>query len=161
MIHDDLVLLAARWLKRDHPVVITEMTSYAIETPDAIGFKSAWSTLVECKASRADFLADKKKKFRQQPETGMGNRRFYLCPKGMIDASELPDQWGLLYATPTGCHIVHHAIQQECNAAIESTLLLSALRRLGTVDDIKGVSVKVYTIKTRNRASLYLREDLP
>jgi len=71
--HAQLVALAARWLKRDHPLVITEMTAW--ESPDALGWKSSESTtLVECKASRADFLADAKKFFREHPEYGMGDR---------------------------------------------------------------------------------------
>ena len=51
---------------------------------DAIGWKRAChSVLVECKISRADFLADRDKPFRQKPEFGVGSERFYLVPEGL------------------------------------------------------------------------------
>ena len=67
------------------------------EVPDVIGWKaSCQSVLVECKVSRADFLADAGKPFRLHPEQGLGSRRIYCAPSGMIAAAELPDHWGLL-----------------------------------------------------------------
>ena len=51
------------------------------EMPDAIGWKrGCHSVLVECKSSRADFLADREKPWRQKPENGAGCERFYLTP---------------------------------------------------------------------------------
>ncbi len=29
-------------------------------------------------------------------EKQLGNYRYYLCPEGVIDESEIPDKWGLL-----------------------------------------------------------------
>lgn len=158
MTHSDLVVLAARWLRRRYPVVITEISSAAGESPDARGV-SNWggTTLVECKASRADFLADAKKHFRREPETGMGINRYYLCPADMIAASELPKGWGLLYATKNrrGVYLKVKASPQDRSAAAEQSVLVSVLRRIGQ-DAPEGVSIKCYTISTHNRASMYL-----
>ena len=58
--HAKLAKRAAQWLRRNHEIVITEISGGS-ETPDAIGFRGNSTTLIECKASRSDFLADKRK----------------------------------------------------------------------------------------------------
>lgn len=68
------------------------------EQPDAIGFRNGVSCLIECKTSRSDFLADKKKHFRVDPTLGMGDWRFFMSPPGVIDVCDLPEGWGLLHA---------------------------------------------------------------
>lgn len=104
MTHDDLVKHAERWLVKSKgcPFVLTELVTASGETPDAIGWKNALAILVECKATRADFLSDAKKRFRRDPESGMGAYRFYLCPHGLIKPEELPDKWGLVYVWKNG-----------------------------------------------------------
>lgn len=76
-------------------------TNYAFmlsgEIPDIIAFRSGISILIEVKTSRNDFIQDQKKPFRQKSELGMGNYRFYCCPKGLIKVNELKPNWGLLY----------------------------------------------------------------
>lgn len=67
------------------------------ETPDAIGWHSRCSVVVECKISRNDFLADKKKPFRVEPKKGMGTFRFYLVPKGLLKVADVSGtEWGIL-----------------------------------------------------------------
>jgi hypothetical protein len=97
-VHADLVRLGARWLKgQGFGVVATELAvSGTQERADVIGFRSTCSAIIEAKASRADFLADRKKSHRGVG--GLGNYRFYLCPPGIIEASDIPEGWGLLYA---------------------------------------------------------------
>lgn len=101
-LHDELVARAAKWLRSNCgcSVVLTELTAFTAtgETPDAIGWRSNYSVLVECKATRGDFLADRRKPFRGSAESGMGSYRFYLCPPGLIAPDEVPEGWGLLYA---------------------------------------------------------------
>lgn len=99
--HAALVKRASKWLEmRRCSVVICDGATTVSEMPDAIGWDSAITTiLIECKASRADFLKDAKKPMRRYPELGMGRERWYLAPAGVIKASELPAGWGLLEAT--------------------------------------------------------------
>lgn len=105
--HDDLVTIAHRWVLNNAScgVAFKEIstTNTTGEIPDVIGFGS-WglSVLIECKASRSDFLCDKHKTFRKEPHKGMGTMRYYCCPTGMIKKEELPERWGLVYVSESG-----------------------------------------------------------
>lgn len=98
--HDQLTRLGAKWLKRQgFGVIATEITAAGSrEQPDVIGFRSQCSAIIEVKVSRADFLADFKKPERNIEGKGLGVYRFYLCPEGVIQPSDLPPKWGLLHA---------------------------------------------------------------
>jgi hypothetical protein len=130
--HDLLILRARYWLENTAgaKVVLTEFVGGAVggsrrsrrsnrEIPDAIGWlRSGVSLLIECKASRGDFLSDAVKPSRRsgkvgvpgspaptapEPEIkpprkteGLGAYRFYLTPSGLLRSDELPEGWGLL-----------------------------------------------------------------
>jgi hypothetical protein len=142
--HAELVALAARWLRtrRRLSLVLADFRTVSTsEQPDAIGWTaSGWSVLVECKASRADFLRDAKKFARRRPDA-MGQERYYLCPPGMIVEDDLPEAWGLLHARRLGANArARLADVQLVRAAArevwhrermreELPLVLSALRR--------------------------------
>lgn len=133
MTHADLVKRAARWLKGTMrcSVVICEMVSLSREIPDAIGWTSSKSILVECKTSRSDFFNDSKKSFRRHPEYGMGDYRFYMTPPGLVTVEELPERWGLLEARPKQVRVIMNCggFQKVHAARNERPLLFSALRR--------------------------------
>ncbi len=96
MTHDDLIEIAAIWLRKKCGIVITEMATSG-EEPDAIGWGTGGqSILIECKATRSDFMSDRKKLYRREPTLGIGCYRFYMAPKGLIDPEELPENWGLI-----------------------------------------------------------------
>lgn len=96
-LHQQLVDLGARWLARQgFGVVATELTVAGVaEQVDGIGFRATCSAVLEAKASRADFLADRKKPHRQAG--GLGNYRFFVCAPGLIQPEDLPERWGLLW----------------------------------------------------------------
>ncbi len=153
-IHSALIPLAAAWLrKKGCAVVITDMSHGGPETADAIGWKGTCSMLVECKASRCDFLADRKKDFRRNPERGMGSLRYFCAPAGLIQVDELPACWGLLECTNGKLREVVKATYQKASGKHEVSLLLSALRRVAH-ETPKGISVRCYTFETKSRASL-------
>jgi len=153
-VHAALILLAAAWLrKKGCAVVITDMTHGGPETADAIGWNSTYSMVIECKASRSDFLADRKKDFRRNPEKGMGSLRYFCAPAGLIQADELPPRWGLLECTSGKLREVVKATHQDASKKHEVGLLLSALRRVAH-EAPKGISVRCYTFETKSRASL-------
>jgi len=99
-LHDELIAMSARWLRRNgFGVVATEISAVGCrEQPDAIGFRQSCSAIVEAKASRSDFLADRRKPERSGECLGLGVYRFYICPEGLILPDEIPAGWGLLYA---------------------------------------------------------------
>jgi hypothetical protein len=147
MKHEELVERAVRWLYSQGCGFAVGERVCAVSTgeiPDAIGFRSNCSILVECKTSRADFKADRKKHFRfDSPEQGMGNFRFYLCEEGVISPMEVPEGWGLLYiagklvkkviapkGNAWGKHSsTHKVFWQEKNTEAENALMYSCLRR--------------------------------
>jgi hypothetical protein len=113
------------------PVVIAELRTQCTEIPDVLGFHGLGSTvLIECKVSRADFLADKDKWFRAREEKGVGDHRYYAAPAGMLSPEELPDGWGLLEVTGGTVRRVRKAEFMEANKRAEVAMLMSAMRRL-------------------------------
>lgn len=98
MTHDEVAEIGARWLRRNgYPMAFANLRSnVATEQPDALGFNDiAESFLLEAKISRADFLADKKKPWRANGN-GIGWRRGYIAPEGIIKPEEVPYGWWLL-----------------------------------------------------------------
>lgn len=107
MTHAELVRRAERWLRNvcRCGVVLCESQARTGETPDAIGWtnRGGRSVLVECKISRADFLADKQKPFRREGcVDAMGCNRYYLTLPGIIKHGEAMPLWGLLELTGSG-----------------------------------------------------------
>ncbi len=125
------------------------------EEADGIGWgANGVSTIVECKASRADFLTDKKKWFRKEAHRGMAGHRYYLANKGVIkDYTELPDCWGLIEPSGRGVKVVAHPRHQPYSERSEVQLLLSAIRRIGR-NAPEPISVKFYTYETGRRATM-------
>lgn len=171
MTHDDLVKKAREWLSGKSPVVISELSSIAGESPDCIAFCANLkkgkehigygSVLIECKISKSDYCADKNKYFRRCPDKGMGEYRFFMAPKGLIDIDKLPDNWGLLEVDDSGkVKMIKMAIRQDSNKNNEILLLVSTLRRL-KIEDGEHVSIKKYTYDTMNKACLVVnaRQD--
>jgi hypothetical protein len=177
--HRELVERAAKWLLVRCPVVITEMTSGAPETPDAIGFTGHRSTLVECKTSMADFRADagkpsRRREMRRQDTTNarhwmgtvLGDYRYYLVAETLADkvlaALEADDSpWGLLVA-PIDKRRRLVRRRDALDRAVENThiaemsLLVSAVRRIGSARNRHPGSpgwyanVRVYVMHSRD-----------
>jgi hypothetical protein len=163
MTHSQLVEKAVRWLRHYRcGVVLSEQACVSGEMPDAIGWKRAsHSVLVECKVTRADFLADRAKPFRLKPERGVGNERFYLTPAGLVKREELPVGWGLLEVHGRGVEMVHVSDKKLRTAAgfrCEMNLLLASLRRVEV--RIEPQSITDF-LKWKNRMAEYNRGTLP
>lgn len=156
--HKELVNAAYYWILRSGKcgVAFKELSTHATnsEYPDVIGFRG-WgnSVLIECKCSRSDFFADRKKKFRKNPEQGMGTFRFYCCPTGLLKVEDMPTNWGLIYVSEKGkAQIVHNPYCKSTignlwtngfnkNFLAEHALMYSVLRRL----HIRGHIDSIYT----------------
>ena len=163
MTHGQLIQKAVEWLRAYRcGVILSEQACLSGEMPDAIGWKRAChSVLVECKISRADFLADRDKPFRQKPEIGLGCERFYLIPAGMLRPAELPPGWGLLEYRNRKIERLRPSAKNFRTAIgfkYEMNLLLASLRRV-------EVRIEPQTItdflKWKNRMAEYNRGALP
>ncbi len=135
--HAKLIERAVEWLRHSYRcgIVLSEQYCAGGEVPDVIGWKgSCQSVLVECKASRSDFLADANKPFRLKPEEGLGSRRFYMAAAGLIAPHELPKHWGLLECRGRQVEMSVRPGKQELRGPIglmkEMNLLLASLRRV-------------------------------
>jgi hypothetical protein len=163
MTHAQLVERAVRWLRSYRcGVVLSEQACVSGEMPDAIGWKQAChSVLVECKITRADFLADRAKPFRQKPEKGVGSERFYLTPVNVIKPEELPAAWGLLELRRGRVEMLHPSAKNLRSATgfrYEMNLLLASLRRVEV--RIEPQSITDF-LKWKNRMAGYNRGTLP
>ena len=119
-----------------------ELVTIGGETPDVYGYGYQGSSIiVECKANRADFLRDSKKMFRRKPAFGIGHRRFYMCPPGIISPDELPELWGLLYCHPRKIEVVRMALPQPYSVQKELWLTASILRRVLNQHGIKEIRI--------------------
>jgi hypothetical protein len=135
MTHAQLVEKAVEWLRSYRcGVVLSEQACVSGEMPDAIGWKRAsHSVLIECKLSRADFLADRDKPFRQKQESGLGCERFYLTLPALLQAKDLPPGWGLLEVRKRKVEVIQRSardLRTAAGLAYEMNLLLASLRRV-------------------------------
>jgi len=154
MKHDELVERGVKWLRRANSgrgmiyrgacgVVVPELNAFAVERPDVIGWANGGaSCMLECKASRQDFLADQRKGHRA---TGtVGARRWYLCPTGMIEAEEVPEGWGLLHCGRRQIRTVLDApANPERNIQAELEMMYSLLRRV----EVRGMLTRCLSPK--------------
>jgi hypothetical protein len=161
--HAQLVEKAVQWLRSYRcGVVLSEQACASGEMPDTIGWKRAChSVLVECKISRADFLADREKPFRQKSHLGMGCERYYLAPAGLLDLADLPAGWGLMEYGQRRVSVVRASAKNLRSAngfRHEMNLLLASLRRV-------EVRIEPQTLteflKWKNRMADYNRGTLP
>jgi hypothetical protein len=161
--HEKLVDIAVRWLRRYRcGVILSEQACISGEVPDAIGWKKAChSVLVECKVSRADFVADQEKPCRQKPETGVGCERFYLAPRRLIRPAELPHGWGLIEIAGRELKVAKASarnLRSPAGFRYEMNLLLASLRRVEV--RIEPQSITDF-LKWKNRMAEYNRGSLP
>lgn len=138
MTHSELVERAVYWLQgRGGCTFAFSELAASGEVPDAIGFRSRWSIVVECKTNRADFFADGQKRFRRNPATGMGAERYFMVPAGLILPHELPQKWGLLWVYDRHVRVIKKAEGFSNRSYMaEIDFLVSMLRRA----EIRGIA---------------------
>ncbi|MCU1284181.1 MAG: hypothetical protein JWO13_531 [Acidobacteriales bacterium] len=163
--HAKLVSKAVHWLRHEYRcgIVLSEQYCATGEIPDAIGWKGVnRSVLIECKVSRADFLADANKSFRTKPDDGLGCERFYLAPAGVITLAELPAGWGLLQYSRKGVSVAKKSAKKDLRSPVglmkEMNLLLASLRRVEL--RIEPQTITEF-LKWKNRMAEYNGGALP
>lgn len=143
-LHYELCCLGAKFLKSrknaepweiPNKYVAVELVTLTAENPDVWATNGYHTTLVEVKTNHSDFLADQKKwsrsKAAELSDKQLGNYRYYLCPEGVIDESEIPDKWGLLVYDGKKIIKVRNATYQKSSTDAELLVLTSIMRREG------------------------------
>lgn len=134
-LHYQLCVEGAKWLKKrpyqGYKIIAVELVCIAAENPDVWGTNGYDSTLIEVKTSRADFLRDRKKFFRQKQgeKYACGNLRYFLTPAGMVKPDEIPTSWGLLEWDNGQINVVKEAQNIPCQNHSELAILCSIMRR--------------------------------
>ena len=103
--HKKLTERAKQWLinaKQCNPVFTEQGSANFSEMPDAIGFKTDHCIITECKTSKSDLYADRKKPFRESD--GLGNLRYYFMPESLYCECNRFDfnGWGVVIVTSQG-----------------------------------------------------------
>ncbi len=156
--HSELVAVAIKYAQRRCPIVISEVATTG-EEPDVLGWTgSGSSVLFECKATRSDFLADRRKPYRANPEAGVGDFRYFFTPRGLVTRQELPAGWGLIEYDGKRFFTVANSEAHRGCAKHELRILISVLRRIGRMKP-KGVSIKAYYYETQNRAQAHIEVE--
>jgi len=160
MTHRELVEIGKKWLWGKCDIVVTELTTWAVETPDVFGWKSFVSTLIECKTNRQDFFADRHKWSRRMLKDGVGQYRYYLMPEGVVNSiDEIPPKWGLLILKDSGkVQCVKKSEVFISDLTKEMMILISCIRRIGQ-NPPENISVRAYRYKTKCRASIGVKES--
>ncbi len=163
MTHEGLIKLAEAWLRRQRcDIVLSEQGCSSGEMPDAIGWKARnHSILIECKASRSDFLADAAKPWRRNPAIALGCERLFAVPQGMLRVEELPAGWGLLEVDGRALKLVKRGLRklrQPEGLMNEMSLLLASLRRVEVRIEPQRIGD---FLKWKNRMAAYNGGTLP
>lgn len=151
-LHYKLCCEGAKWMRKQewgiYRIVTVELCTLNVENPDVWGTSGFKSMLIEVKTSRADFRNDKRKKFRTDDEEyrhyALGNKRYYLVPKGLVGIDELPPHWGLLEWDGTCIVKVKEAEEVVCENSGEVAMLCSIMRR-------EGVRKGIFNYRKKNK----------
>jgi len=179
-LHYELCLQGASWLRRRKKAsclscpafkheycgacraclyVAVELSTQAVENTDVWGFDGYYTHVIEVKVSHADFLADRKKYWRNvEPEYQAGNIRWFLCPEGVIKPEELPDGWGLLYCDGKKISPVVAPVKRLQGCHGDLLILYSILRREGFPKRIYNYRGTPTTIKPKTINGIPERE---
>ena len=140
--HHTLCCLAAKWLqgrwsdgKPFAHYAAVELVTQGCENTDVFGFNPMYSTMIEVKISRADFLRDKQKYCEQVGR--VGDFKYYCCPEGVIKIDDLPEKWGLIYVTGGNkIQLIKKAEMTETNTYTEHAIICSIMRREGIKNQV-------------------------
>lgn len=167
--HAWLVRAAAHWLRQHEcVVVVTELATSAIETPDALGWQSinARTIMVECKISLSDFKADTKKRIRI-----IGDQRFYMTTPELasivVEKNLLPDGWGLITVEAHRGRFWHYnairesILHRDVDCRQETLILLSIVQRRNIKLSVRYYKFPYRFPRRKRRATIGVQEIIP
>jgi hypothetical protein len=78
-----------------------------------------------------------------QEDSHLGNKRYYVCPYGLIPPEKLPEGWGLYYFRRGKFYSQRRSNNFRSNLKTENYLLLHAMRRFASGDNT-GILINTY-----------------
>ena len=144
MKHRELCNIGTRYIKEigliqgNKPRFVTLGLEYGgYEMPTIFAFGDCPSQTVRVKVSRGDLLRDIEKISNINPAELVGEKRFYLCPEGIMEDINLPDNWGLLIYSDKGIEIAHDpGILFVADKIAESRVIQGIMKREGIKSQI-------------------------
>ncbi len=110
---------------------------------------SFWHERYTSKEMRPEVSRQYCKIVREHPELvyvqndHLGNRRYYVCPWGLIPVDMLPEGWGLLYYKNGKFFLKKESGKFRSNLRVENNLAIHALRRFASGDST-GILINTY-----------------
>ncbi len=101
-------------------------------------------------------LLEQNDKTYQEPPH-LGERRYYVCEPGIIDESELPTGWGLIYFDGKKFKEIRDSSKWKPNVRAERDIMAHALRRYASGDDT-GILIHTYGQRKINQDSSIQKE---
>jgi hypothetical protein len=80
----------------------------------------------------------------------LGNKRYYVCPYGVIPVDKLPEGWGLYYYRKGKFYLKKESGKFRSNLRVENNLALHAMRRVASGDST-GVMISSYQFDPRRK----------
>ena len=170
MPHFDLCKAVAEKVACKAWVTLYEYQSYATdEFPDVLSFGNRGTTLYEIKTSHSDFIADARKDARKKwrPKVGLysdksdfyvrahhpdlyyierphlGGARYFVCEPGVIEKTEVPEGWGLIYFRAGRMFRRVESKHWRADVRQERNILAHAFRKYSSGDS-RGIIVNTY-----------------
>ena len=147
--HRELVYRACHWLQKTRrcKFVLCECSSQLYsEIPDALGFDGrAHSISVECKVTKSDFYADRRKSC---GDKRVGWLRYFMCPPGVLLPSDMPPGIGLLHAGRVVRVVVKAQPREQRNLEGEIMIVVAEMSRV-----VEGLR------NARDSVGLFFRDD--
>lgn len=140
--HHKICCVVGKWLqgrwsgKKPYAhYVAVELVTQGCENTDVFGFNPMYSTMIEVKVSKSDFLKDKHKYANVVGR--VGDYKYYCCPTNVIKIDDLPDKWGLLYINENDkIEIIKIAEETKSNSYTEHAIICSIMRREGIKNQV-------------------------
>jgi hypothetical protein len=73
----------------------------------------------------------------------LGNRRYFVCPFGLIPIDKLPEGWGLIYYENGKFYLKKESARFRSNLRTENNLAIHAMRRYASGDNT-GILINTY-----------------
>lgn len=149
LLYNKLCSEAAKWIENLvfdglYKYIYIQNSNHDIRLPDVWGANGCMSIMVVVKTKYSSFTNYKKFILNYENDDTVGNYRYILCPEGIINASDLPENWGLIWWNEKNgiTKKVEAKYLEPCNK-IELSIFCSILKR-------ENIIPQIFDFRTKN-----------